>query len=84
MTQDQWLALVTPANVTTLNVILIVLLIWSLIWKGFALWRAAGRQDKVWFIVLMILNTIGLLEILYLFVFSKRENKVTPQENQQK
>ncbi|MFO0704878.1 MAG: DUF5652 family protein [Candidatus Andersenbacteria bacterium] len=53
--------------------IIVPLLIWSLIWKGFALWRAATRRDKVWFIVLLLVNTFGLLEILYLFVFSKRE-----------
>lgn len=80
MTQDQWLALVTPANIAVFNVLLIVLVVWSLIWKGFALWRAASRGDKVWFIVLMILNTVGLLEILYLYVFSKREAKTPTEE----
>ena len=53
--------------------IVIPFLVWSLIWKGFALWRAAVRHDKVWFIALLLVNTAGLLEILYLFVFSKRE-----------
>ncbi len=44
-----------------------VLIIWSIIWKGLALWRAAKRGDKVWFIVLLIVNTAGILEIIYLF-----------------
>ncbi len=50
-----------------------LLLIWSIFWKGLALWKSARENDKVWFIVLLILNTAGLLEILYIFVFSKRQ-----------
>lgn len=48
-------------------------LVWSLVWKGIALWKSAKNQDKVWFIVLLVINSIGILEILYIFVFSKRE-----------
>lgn len=46
---------------------LVALILWSLVWKGLALWRAAKRGEKVWFVVFMILNTAGLLEIFYLF-----------------
>jgi len=46
-------------------------LIWSLAWKGLALWKAARKEHKVWFVVLLVVNTLGLLEILYLYVFSK-------------
>lgn len=53
--------------------LIFILGVWSLIWKGLALWRSAQKKEKVWFIVLLILNTLGLLEILYLFVFSKKE-----------
>jgi len=47
------------------------LLVWAMVWKGFALWRAARNESIGWFIALMILNTVGILEILYIFVFSK-------------
>jgi methionyl-tRNA synthetase len=47
-----------------------VILIWSLIWKGWALWRAARNDSAPWFIVLLILNTIGIVEIIYIFGFS--------------
>ena len=54
------------------NVLLIVLFaVWSLVWKGWALWQSARRGDKVWFGALLILNTVGILEILYIFYFSK-------------
>ena len=45
--------------------------IWTGVWKGFALWRAVKKNSIPWFIVLLIVNTLGILEILYLYVFSK-------------
>jgi hypothetical protein len=52
---------------------MILLLIWSLIWRGMALWKAAREGSKVWFIVLLVVNTVGILDILYLYVFSKKK-----------
>ena len=48
--------------------------LWTLPWKGVALWKSARQNDKRWFIALLIVNTLGLLEILYIFVFSKGKN----------
>ena len=59
-----------------------VLLAWSLFWKGLALWKSARRGEKWWFIVLLVINTVGLLEILYLFVFSRYERKTIPKDKQ--
>ncbi|MEK6818456.1 MAG: DUF5652 family protein [Nanoarchaeota archaeon] len=44
-------------------------------WKGLALWKSARNNQEVWFIVLLVINTLGLLEILYLFVFSEMGRK---------
>jgi len=52
-----------------------VLLVWSLVWKGLALWKSAQRGEKWWFVALLLINTVGVLEILYVFVFSKIKNK---------
>jgi hypothetical protein len=52
--------------------LLLVLAAWSLVWKGFALWRAAERKSKPWFIVMLVLNTAGILEIIYLFAVAPR------------
>jgi hypothetical protein len=41
--------------------------VWSLLWKGLALWRAAKRGEKIWFVVFLLVNTLGILEIIYLF-----------------
>ena len=42
---------------------------WSLAWKGVALWYAARDGQKGWYVALLVINTLGVLEILYLFVF---------------
>ena len=52
-------------------VLLGLMALWSLIWKGMALWRAAQRGEKRWFVALLLLNTAGILDILYIYVFSK-------------
>lgn len=48
-----------------------VTILWTLPWKGVALWKAAKRGEKFWFIAMLIINTYALLEILYIFVFAK-------------
>ena len=53
-------------------IILALLLLWTLPWKGVALWRASKREEKKWFVALLVLNTLAILEILYIFIFSKR------------
>lgn len=45
--------------------------LWSLPWKGVALWKAAQKKDVYWFVALLLINTAGILEILYIFIFSK-------------
>jgi len=54
--------------------LLVVLAIWELIWKGFALWKAAQNKEKGWFIAILILNTAGILPIIYLLM-QKNHNK---------
>jgi hypothetical protein len=50
-----------------------VVVLWSLFWKGLALWHAARRKQPWWFVILLVVNTIGILEIIYLFVVAKRK-----------
>ena len=47
--------------------------LWTLPWKGVALWKSARQKQKVWFIVLLIVNTLAILEILYLGFFQKKK-----------
>ena len=59
-------------------VLLVALALWTLVWKGLALWRAAEKKSKPWFIVMLILNTAGILEIIYLFVVAPRRPRASP------
>ncbi|MFA5021198.1 MAG: DUF5652 family protein [Patescibacteria group bacterium] len=63
-----------------LTLIFIVLAIWTVPWKGWALWKAARAGSKIWFVVLLIVNTVGILDILYIYIFSKKasEKKIEP------
>jgi len=51
--------------------ILAAVLLWSIPWKGVALWKAARNGQTVWFVILLVVNTVALLEIVYIFFFSK-------------
>lgn len=56
--------------------LIIVLIAWTLAWKGIALYKAARRKDQGWFVWLLIINTLGILEILYIYIFSKKKAEV--------
>lgn len=51
--------------------LVVVLVLWSIVWKGLGLWHAAKRGETWWFVALLLLNTAGILEIVYLLVFAK-------------
>lgn len=60
------------AVLSVAGLIFLALIVWSVIWKGLALWKAARDGSKTWFVILLIVNTLGILEILYIYVFSKK------------
>ena len=47
------------------------LALWSAIWTGLALWHAARRDEKGWFIFFLIVHTAGIIEIIYLLFVAK-------------
>jgi len=67
-------------NTWTGTITLFGIVLWTLPWKGVALWRAAHREEKKWFVALLIFNTLSVLEILYIFVFSKPKEGKEPQK----
>lgn len=52
-----------------------IIILWSLFWKAWSLWIAARKNQKIWFGALLLINLIGILEILYIFVFSQRKRE---------
>jgi len=59
--------------------IILLAVLWVLPWKGVALWRAARNSHKAWFVVILVVNTMAILEIIYIFFFSKKREP-TPLE----
>ena len=58
---------------------LFLLMLWVLPWKGYALWTAARNFHKGWFIAILLINTLALLDIFYLVfiakVFHRKESR---------
>jgi methionyl-tRNA synthetase len=52
---------------------MLVVALWTMPWKGVALWRAGGNKHLGWFVALFLLNTLAILEIIYIFGFSKKK-----------
>ncbi len=52
---------------------IIVLMIWDMAWKGIALWKAGTKKQLVRFVCLLVLNTLGILPMIYLIFFQKKE-----------
>jgi len=54
------------------SAIVIPLVLWSVVWKGIALWKAARRDQLGWYIALLIINSVGVLPIIYIFLVAPR------------
>ena len=64
-----------PFDLNTTAIILLAIAIWTIPWKGVALWKAARNGQKAWFVIMLVVNTVAILEILYIFFFSKRKER---------
>lgn len=51
------------------------LVVVEIILKGFSLWRSARRGEKGWFIVLLIVNSLGILPVIYLLTHPETKSK---------
>jgi len=50
-----------------MSILIILLVLWELYWKAHALWIAAQKHDKIFFIAILLINSIGILPIYYLY-----------------
>ncbi|MGQ0827137.1 MAG: DUF5652 family protein [Bacteroidota bacterium] len=53
--------------------VIIVLIIWEIIWKLIAMWKAAKNNHLAWFVCIALINTIGILPIVYI-VMNRKKN----------
>ncbi|MCK5285641.1 MAG: hypothetical protein KAJ58_00210 [Candidatus Pacebacteria bacterium] len=52
---------------------LLLIMLWVLPWKGYAMWLAVKNNQRNWFIALLILNTLAILDIIYIFFVNKKK-----------
>jgi hypothetical protein len=55
-------------NLSQMSAFWILLVIWAFFWKGVAMWKAARRNSPGWFVALLLVNTLGIFEIIYLLM----------------
>jgi len=60
-------------NLVIFWLVISLAVVWEMAWKGVALWRAGRNAHLVWFIVMFIFNTLGILPIIYIFAFSRKK-----------
>lgn len=61
---------------------LIPIAAFALVLKGMALWRAARRGESTWFIALCVINSLGILPLIYLMTHTPvLETKRTSKKN---
>jgi len=53
--------------------VLVVLAIWDTVWRLIGLWRSARNNHPIWFICIAILNTVGILPIIYILMHRKSD-----------
>ncbi len=59
-----------------ITVLFVIALVWTIVVKGYALWTAAKRNEKWWFVALLVINTFGILELAYLIFVARKFDKV--------
>lgn len=51
--------------------LLLFVFAWTLYFKASALYEAARHGQRVWFVVFLLVHTVGILELIYLVWFRK-------------
>ncbi|MCC5941000.1 MAG: hypothetical protein JJU37_05610 [Balneolaceae bacterium] len=52
----------------TIISLILLLVIWDTVWKIIALWKSARRNQLGWFIAIALINSAGILPIIYLIL----------------
>lgn len=49
-------------------ILIVILSIWDAVWKLIALWKSARNNHLAWFICIAIINSVGILPIVYILM----------------
>lgn len=52
--------------------VLYLLIFWDLFWRGKGMWKAAKNSQLYWFIAMLVVNSLGIVPIIYLAFFAKK------------
>lgn len=52
--------------------LIVILAIWDAVWKMIALWKSARNNNLAWFIFIGIINSIGIVPIVYILMHRKK------------
>ena len=63
-----------PELLAAIIPLIVAVALWTVAVKGFALWHAARNSQKWWFVALLVINTLGILEVIYLVWFRKNSS----------
>ena len=58
------------------ELVIFLIVAWTLPWTAVALWKSARRSEMAWFIVLLLTSSLGILEIIYIFVVCRNKSKI--------
>lgn len=54
-------------------VAIILVAIWEAVWKIIAMWKCGRHGQLAWYICIAVFNTAGILPIVYLLWFQRRD-----------
>lgn len=52
---------------------MLILGAWEGIWKLIAMWKAGKNNHLAWFICIALINTVGILPIIYIIMQSRKD-----------
>lgn len=52
--------------------LVLIVALWAAVWKLIALWKCGRNNQLAWFVVMAVLNTAGILPIIYILFFQKK------------
>ncbi len=56
--------------------VIMFFIVWEIVWKMIAMWKAARNNQLGWFICIALINTAGILPIIYILL-NKDKSSVT-------
>ncbi len=52
--------------------LIVAVALWEVLWNGIAMWKSARRGHIFWFVIFLLVNLLGIPEIIYLIVTRKK------------